>query len=332
MKYRLLQYIYIIISVVIFSVIAGCSQRNEILVDDKYADFAHIASVSIKSRYDLNFAESAVSKHRPQFDAMLGIMNISEDTSQSVALWLDSPVVAAFVEDVDSILPSGDEISEDIAFIINQAAKEGINLPANSYATAIWGKAQSILFVDSVMFIGLNHYLGSQHPAYAGLPEYRRSVKTSEMLPYDIAEALVATAYPFEYNDSSTVINRLIYEGALIASKMTLVKDASLSDALGYNREQLQWLIDNEGELWRKLVGSKMIFDRSSTVSDRLVLPSPTTNVLSPDCPGRAGRYIGYRILESYMKSHRDASLTQLLSREFYGRINPLVDTNYNPL
>ncbi len=324
--------IYTLFCAAILLVVSSCSRDKRALDDNRFADFARIAVECIRNGGDVNMAEAEILNYRQPFEAMLGIMNIDPAADDAVALWLASPTVTVFANDVDSILPPGNEISNEIAFISDQAAKEGIRLPVNLFATAIWGRPQSILFADSVMFIGLNHYLGSQHPAYAGLPEYRRASKTVEMMPYDIAEALVATAYPFDYNDSTAVVNRMIYDGALTAAKMALVKDAKLSEALGYDDEQLHWLMNNEAELWRKMVGSKMIFDRSSTVADRLLLPAPTTTLLSHDAPGRAGRFIGYRIVESYLKSHRDATISQLLSPEFYGQSNPLVDANYSPL
>ena len=74
-----------------------------------------------------------------------------------------------------------------------------------------------------------------------------------------------------------------------------------------------------------------MIFDRSESLTDRLVSQAPFTGVLSSDVPGRAGRYIGYKIIETYIKSHSGVKITDLLSPEFYGKQNPLTDAGYNP-
>lgn len=318
----------VLVSGIVVGILSGCCHDNPRLEDGAFVDFAHIATESLKNGGDLTAASISANEHKDEFDTMLAIMGLDDN---SVEVWLSTPAIRAFAHDVDSILPSNENMSEELAYIVSLAQKENLDLPVKSFATAIWGKPQSIMFADSIMFIALNHYLGSEHPAYSGLPEYRRHGKTLKMMPYDIAEALVATAYPLERNDSTAVINRMIYEGAITAAKMALVKNARLNEALGYTDEQLQWLENNEGELWRKLVGSKMIFDLSETVADRLILPSPTTTVLSPECPGRAGRYIGYKIVDSYRKSHPEVNLEQLLSPTFYAAQNPLTETNYNP-
>ena len=331
MKNPILHYYIIVLATmgVIFSgLFSGCSNDKRRLDDGAFIDFAHIATESLKNGGDLTAANTASNEHKDEFDAMLAIMGLD---NHNVEAWLKTPAIQAFAHDVDSIMPSNENISYELAYIVSQAEKEGLNIPVKSFATAIWGKPQSIMFADSTMFVALNHYLGFEHPAYSGLPEYRRASKTKENMPYDMAEAMIATAYPFEHTDSSAVINRMIYEGALTAVKMALVKNAKLNEALGYTDEQLQWLEKNEVELWRKMVGSKMIFDLSETVADRLILPSPTTTILSPECPGRAGRYIGYKIVESYLKSQPDVRLVQLLSPNFYGVQNTLTEANYSP-
>lgn len=332
MKQLILHYYYItalVIGGIIFcGLLSGCSNDKPRLEEGAFIDFAHIATESLKNGGDLTSANMAANEHKDDFDAMFAIMGID---NHSVDEWLNAPAVQVFANDIDTIFPSNEIILDELAYIVSRAKKENLNLPVKSFATAIWGKPQSIIFADSTMFVALNHYLGSEHPSYSGLPEYRRASKTQEMLPYDIAEALVATAYPFEHSDSSAVINRIVYEGAVTAAKMALVKNAKLSEALGYTDEQLQWLEENESELWRKMVGSKIIFDLSETVANRLISPSPTTTILSPECPGRAGRYIGYKIVESYTKSHPNISLRQLLSPTFYAAHNPLTESNYHP-
>ena len=74
-----------------------------------------------------------------------------------------------------------------------------------------------------------------------------------------------------------------------------------------------------------------MVFDKSEATVERLLYPAPFTNVLSGETPGRAGRYIGYKIVRSYVDGHRDTKLSDLLSPAFYGKVNPLTYIHYNP-
>lgn len=311
--------------------LCSCHEGEKRLAEERYADFGHVAAEYIEGKRDFTTVKTSVAEHQREFWSLLSIAGIEADGDEAVEAWIESPAVKGFAQAVDSLSPSGKEISEALAYAIERAEHDGLTIPIKSFATAIWGKPQSIIFADSTMFVALNHYLGSDHAAYMGLPDYRRASKRPEMAAYDAAEAMVATSYPYEPGDEAAVINRLVYEGALTAAKMRMVKNASLAPALGYSDEQLEWLEKNEREIWRKMLGLNMVFDRSETVADRLTQPAPATTLLSPDCPGRAGRYIGYRIVESYLRSHPDAGLKDVLSKEYYGMENPLSVSNYRP-
>ena len=110
-----------------------------------------------------------------------------------------------------------------------------------------------------------------------------------------------------------------------------MVKNASLADALGYTEEQLQWLENNEKEIWNKMLGAKMVFDVSETLVEKFVSPAPFTSPLTPESPGRAGRFIGYELVKAYLKDNPKASLTDLLNPDFYNQANPLAVISYHP-
>ncbi len=312
-----------------FLALTSCAD-NRRMESAKVADFAHVASEFMTGQTDIEQAHDYIAHRHSEFDAMYAIMGL-DATDDSVASWLSSAPVRWFYNDIDSISPSGETIGRWIGHIVSESQREHLELPAKSFATAIWGKTKSIMFADSVMIVALIHYLGSEHPAYSGMPAYLSTQKSPERIPYDIAEALVATAYPFESSGSTSVINRLIYEGAVTLAKMRLVDNSRLEDALGYTDEELKWLNDNEAELWNKMLTSKMVFDKSETTAEKLLSPAPFTSVLSQSAPGRAGRYIGYKIVMSYVDSHSGTTLQQLLSPPFYGQDNPLKDTGYAP-
>lgn len=317
----------IVLTFILLSCIDNGTEDNFELVD-----FAHIA-VNMSNAQDMesyNVLKSEIDLHADTFDAMTEIMGLDK-TDDAIETWLSSRPVKAFLNDVDSFAPSQKEIITELIRIFKNAQKEGLNLNYKSFATAIWSRPQSIIFNDSTMFIALNHYLGVNHPAYSTLPHYMLQCKSPENLPYDIVESLVASAYPFQATDSTSVINRLVYEGVITLVKMRLVKSSSLDKALGYDRAQLDFLEKNERDIWHKMASSKMIFDKSENTIQRLVSPAPNTSIISSDIPGRAGRYIGYKIVKSFIDNNGKTKLEDLLKPSFYNRRNPLECSSYNP-
>lgn len=315
------------ISMLLFSAllpgICSCNRTETSDTAVDYGDFAHYAAKVVLNRDAA--AEEAfyneVESHPDAFKAIAEVLDIDLYTPLD---WTQLPAVIGFAKDIDSISPTTQQVKDKLAYLIKKSENEGIELPVKRFASVIWGKPQSIIFNDSCMLIAFNHYLGSEHPAYASLDSYKRQSKTESAMAYDIAEALVATQYPFVKSEASAVINRLIYEGALIEAKMRLVRNASRAEALGYSDDQLKWLIANEKEIWNKMVSSKMLFDNSATLAERLVSPAPFTAPLSTDTPGRAGRFIGHNIVKKYIESNPNVKVSDLLKPEFYNKPNPL--------
>lgn len=284
---------------------------------------------SRQERYSL--ADTLVP-YAEEVAAMMKVLGYDSVSDEVLMEWSRSRVVEMFTPAIDSLAPTLDDVERSLGHILYSAMRHGLDIRHWRYAAVAWGNPKSIVFCDSVMLICMNHYLGDDFPGYAGLPDYLKAVKTPRMLPYDMAEALVATAYPYVADKGGNVLTRLLYEGALASAKMRLVEDASLADVLGYDSSQLSWAESHEADIWNRIVATKMLFDVSATTAERLVSPSPVCMLISPDAPGRVGRYVGYRIVESYMKHHPQVTLAELLSPDFYMSGSVLSDAAYAPL
>lgn len=125
------------------------------------------------------------------------------------------------------------------------------------------------------------------------------------MLPYDLAEALIAEAYPYDSLAIArrTVLSRLLYEGALAYAKTQVVPEASEALALGYNEATMADIHSNEAFIWRHLIEGQMLYSTDATLMEKLFDPAPQTYIISPDAPGRVVRYIGLQIVTSFLKN-----------------------------
>lgn len=308
--------------------LASCGKQTPpspapVVVSNVYRFVEEYAALDSASR------EQAYVRDSAAVNAFMKTVSEPPVAAESLEAWANSRVVEVFTPAVDSVFADTTFTAATLGRILANAKNESIALPQRKYANVVYGRPESILFVDSTMLIALNHYLGADYPGYSHWPAYMRQVKTPEMLPYDIAEALLGTEYPYKSLGNSTVLSRLIYEGVLAHAKKTLVGDGKTNLALGYTTEQMQWLLDNEKELWNSLVGNKLLFDTSATTADRLFAPAPSVNIITPTAPGRVGRFIGYRIVETYLKKNPSAKLADMLKPEFYTSQSVLADSGY---
>jgi len=275
--------------------------------------------------------ESAFVSDSVALKAYAKYMTGREDTdAREVLLFLsESQPVRVFTPAVDSVFISLAPLENALGGILKRAEASGLHLPRRRYAAVVHGRSSSVVFVDSVMLIALNHYLGAAYPGYSHWPAYRRADKTPARLPYDLAEALVATEYPYSPSES-TVLSRMLYEGVLSLVRQTLA-GGDRAASLGYDGKQMDMLEEHEAELWKILVGRGLLYDTSAMTADRLFAPAPATTLLGSGIPGRAGRFIGRCIVDAYIDRHPEVTLSYLLSPDFYASPSALADAGYNP-
>ncbi|MDE6288787.1 MAG: hypothetical protein K2M00_08405, partial [Muribaculaceae bacterium] len=199
--------------------------------------------------------DSVLKADSVEIKAMFSVLGHDKPTDSLLTAWSKSPAVKIFTPAVDSVYPTLNLLEKQLGSILYNAKIKNLDLPHRRYAAVVWGNMKSIVFTDSVMLIALNHYLGEDYSGYSHRwPAYLRHEKTPENLPYDIAEALVATRYPYQGGHNSTVLSRMLYEGALICAKLALVPESNLAAALGYTDKELQWVEMNSAQLWQTMI------------------------------------------------------------------------------
>lgn len=339
--------LYILSVAVTATTIYGCSGRQSASGDMNEAD-STTADIAIDSepmkieRFDRALAEypqltveerdSVENLYAPAV-ALLGQISGRGDTEEMLLDQARSVYMTIFQPDVESHLPGLTDAENRLGGIRQRANKL---LPEIEFPVRIIGYVtpyeQTIVRMDSVVFVGLNHYLGSDYEGYVSFPQYIRELKHSGRIPYDVTEAIVATNYPAEMSANSTTINQMIYEGAIVMAIQQLSGDKTPANALGWAEQQLKWAEENEGRIWEKMAQENMIYSRDPAITARLLDRSPATTIVHPDAPGRLGRYVGYRIVEKYLADHPEMKLADLLSPRFYDAEGVLIEAKYSPI
>lgn len=244
---------------------------------------------------------------------------------QVVGQWSESATVKLFTPAVDSVFPTLDPYEEMLGLILDNLKSEGFNIPDRHYAAVVWGNKRPCVVTDSIVFISLNHFLGKDFPGYSPWPEYMRRNKTPDQLPYTLTETMLNSDYPYIRTEESTALSRMMYEGAIIYTLVKTIPGATLAKAMGYSEDQLDWLYKHYKELWDKIITKDYLYSTSHQVAERLVGPAPSTSIISPEFPGRAGTYLGYRLILEYISNNTKVSLPTLLSPKFYNDPTNLV-------
>lgn len=325
------RFIIAMMAAVVIAGVCGCSRDGE--DDGESVAIARIDRLMAEySGLDSAGRAAALNGHGAEIQALMQVLGADSTDDATVKAWSSSLPVEVFSPLADSIFPGLEREEKALGTILKRASEKGITLPRRRYAAVVWGRAESMVFCDSVMLIALNHYLGSDNDAYEHWPEYMRALKRPDMIPYDMAEALVGTAYPYvPGKQGRDVLSRMLYEGAMAEAKMRLVPDAREENVFGYDAETMADVRENEGFTWNKLVADRLLYSTDEGLLDRLFTPLPASTPISNAAPGRVLRYTGYRIVRSYLDRHPEAELDSLLSPGFYNSTTVLAESGYAP-
>jgi hypothetical protein len=179
--------------------------------------------------------------------------------------------------------------------------------------TCVTGFNQSVFTSDFGVGIGLDKYLGSDciFYKYLGIPQYKSANMHQQKIVPDVFYSLFVTEYP--YHDSiNNLLSNMIYQGKALYYTKAMCPDLPDSIIMGYSSKQLKWCIENEAQMWSYLIERKMLYDFERLTLQKLIGDAPFTNSFSKESPGRAGSWLGLRIIQSFMNKNPNVTLKDL--------------------
>lgn len=187
----------------------------------------------------------------------------------------------------------------------------------------------SILMADSVTGMGTDMYLGSDYPAYASLT-YRymaNNMNRANLVP-DLVSALLFRTFRMD-SDRGRLIDHMLYRGKVMYLLSVCLPDVPDEVLIGYTSEQLAWCRQYERAMWATVIDQKHLFSSDLFLIRKYVNDAPFTAPLSQDSPGRAGTWLGWQIVRSYMEQNPAVTLPELMCTNDYDLL--LEQSGYRP-
>ncbi|WP_236970143.1 gliding motility lipoprotein GldB [Membranihabitans marinus] len=182
---------------------------------------------------------------------------------------------------------------------------------------------------DEIIGIGLDFYLGENYPYYdpSVFPLFVRSTMSREYItPQAIMALLEYLTPPVKGN---TLLDYMIRNGKIIYLLKKLMPFKSDHSLFLYTPEQLDWVEDNELEIWQFFLDNELLYEQDSRKFAKYVDRAPNSPGMPAEAPGRTANFIGYKIVEKYMSSKNSDDIQSLLDLESGQKI--LSESNYKP-
>ena len=170
-----------------------------------------------------------------------------------------------------------------------------------------------VIFADSILLIGLDNYLGSDHYFYDGLPNFIKEDLKKQNIISDIAEEYARKS--ILENKMYTFLDKIIYHGKILYYKDIMIPNENDHLKIGISQNKFDWAIANESKVWGYFIENEILFNPDINLEKRFIDDAPFSKFfleIDNDSTEKIGRYIGWNIVRSFMKNNSISFLKML--------------------
>lgn len=180
------------------------------------------------------------------------------------------------------------------------------------------GYNYGIFPTDSVLGIGVEWFIGSDHPvigylASEAFPQYVKDRMEPAMLVPGAVKGWLLVHYTRDIRGADLLTN-LVETGKVMVLLDALLPDVEEHQKFAFSKEQLAWCVENEQLMWENLSGQ--LFSKDSEAIGRLMNDGPFTNGFPHESPGHVGEWIGHSMVMSYLNENPGVTLPQLIAMD----------------
>ncbi len=196
--------------------------------------------------------------------------------------------------------------------------------------TLISGLDTDLLVTDSLIIVSLDFYLGPGAKYRPKMYDYllrqyeKENIVPSCLLVYGISDRFNKT----DLNDKTVLADMIAYGKSYYFAKHMLpcVSDSVL---MWYSSEEIKGAEKNQDLIWARLVEDQVLYSTSHMIKQKFLGERPKTIEVGEKCPGRIAQWIGWKIVDKYVETHPDITLSQLMHISSADKI--FKDSRYKP-
>ena len=164
---------------------------------------------------------------------------------------------------------------------------------------------KKIILTDSLLLIGLDNYLGEDHIFYSSFPTYLTNTFNKENIIIDIAKEYAMAVIANTRSDNYTFIEKIINHGKILYFASSMLPNKEDSKIIGYSSADFAWALKNEKDIWSNFIENEYLFSSDNNLDSRFINLAPFSKFylsIDNDSPSMIGKFIGWKIVKSFMK------------------------------
>lgn len=190
------------------------------------------------------------------------------------------------------------------------------------------------------LMISMDYYIGSGYPYYrgvSGINDYDTINLSRDMMARDMMLGWAYYSFPDPGDGKGRLLDEMLYQGKLLYVVEACMPKEKPEKLMGYTKDQWEWSVKNESNMWNKVKDMNHLYTYDHLTISKYINPAPHTvffpfneaDMSTPEAPGKGGIWLGWRIISSYMKNNKGATLADLMAETNSQKL--LEESGYNP-
>ncbi|MEQ1745825.1 MAG: hypothetical protein ABMA02_10385 [Saprospiraceae bacterium] len=241
--------------------------------------------------------------------------NPNETPIEAIAGFVTAPQVRRLNDSCQATFSDLTRLTADLEQMLRYYRYHFPERPLPQFTTAVTefvGDAYAVN--DSTVMIGLDMFLGEYFSGYNPdyFPQYLRRQFDPKYVPIKVALALAS--HIVGPPPGERIIDYMVNNGKVLHVMDLLLPEVPESTKMGYTQEQLDGCYANEQGVWARLLELNVLHQPLNNKNQKIVMPSPSTDIVFQESPGEIGNWVGWQVVKAYLQRYPETTVQALLS------------------
>ena len=222
------------------------------------------------------------------------------------------------LESVQSFERNQDELLTSLGEAYARLREYYPHIPVPTLKTIVTGLYHDLYTSDDLIVVGIDFFAGEDatfRPTH--IPQYILARYNYQHLVPTIVKNNIGPLVCLGHED--TFVSEMIDFGKTYYFLSRLFPCTPAHLLLGYTKKQYDDCVANQDVIWASFIHNESLYDVSHVTKSRFLSERPVVHEIGKSCPGRVGAFIGWSIVQSFMKNNSMSIPELLASSDHHG-------------
>jgi hypothetical protein len=235
---------------------------------------------------------------------------------------------------VDSMFRDLGPVEAELSYAMGIYHQEYPNAAVPQFIAFVSEFGYANVTYDQSICIGLDMYMNKRFADYYRayeFPEFMIRKLSPEYIAPNAVKSLAIQQYENQSTSDKRFLATMLVEGKIRYFVKALLPEIHDSILMGYTEKQLEWSLQNNGQMWTHIIEKNLLYQNESSQFMRYFNDGPFTSAdgVPPESSPMMGTWTGLQIVRKYMEENPGVSLKELMEEKDFDKILKL--SKYRP-